>query len=74
MGRGILDEDDKEPTVQVQVVLIRENERSYLVVTPETSDEGVWISKSISTFEPGDEQEDPVLTLPRWLAEKEGLV
>jgi len=60
--------------VEVQGELCGETESAYhFVIDGKSTDEAVWLPKSLCEWSAEDNATDGVMTLPEWLANKEGL-
>ncbi len=61
-------------TVEVPVLIIRETETA-MKVRPEENHDGIWINKKlVSNQEPSLIGGITLITIPEWLAHKEGMI
>lgn len=63
----------KSDLVDLEVQFRHQTSEALLIALDEDS-EGIWLPKSQCSFEPTSKAGIIEITLPRWLAEKKGLV
>lgn len=64
----------KSNIVDIDVIVRRQTEKAVFVALDEGS-QGIWLPRSLIEIDTGEAYGQPaVVTLPEWLAQKEGLI